>query len=111
VSGVAVVNLHEVPLEEQGRGEMFLARHASLGRLLGALMLGCRLTVLAPGKRAWPLHCHHANDELFIVLSGRGTLRHAGGTRSIAAGDVVLAPAGGAETAHQIVNDGDGELR
>ncbi len=108
---VAVVGLDAVPLAEQGHGDAFLARHASLGPLLGAVLLGCRLTVLPPGRRAWPLHSHHANEELFVVLAGRGVLRTRAGTRPVKAGDVILAPAGGPETAHQLVSDPDAELR
>lgn len=111
MSRVTVVNLAEAPLEERGHGEAFLARHAALGRLLGAVRLGCRLTVVLPGRRAWPYHCHHANEELFVVLAGRGRLRTAAGARPIGPGDVILAPAGGPETAHQIVNDSGAELR
>ena len=47
---------------------------------------------------------------MFLILSGNGTLRYGNETRRIRAGDVICCPTGGAETAHQIVNDSDEEL-
>ena len=45
---------------------------------LGATKLGCRLTVVPPGKKAFPHHVHHVNDELFVILSDEGALRFGG---------------------------------
>lgn len=41
------------------------------------------------------------------MLEGRGRLRLADGEHPIRAGDFIAAPAGGVETAHQIINDSD----
>jgi uncharacterized cupin superfamily protein len=45
-----------------------------------------------------------------IVLRGFGLLRYGSETRKIRAGDFIACPTGGAETAHQIVNDSDAPL-
>ena len=44
---------------------------------------------------------------MFFIVKGAGTLRYGDETRKIRAGDVICCPAGGPETAHQIVNDSD----
>jgi len=106
-----VLNLDEVELTQHGHGERFEARLGHIGRRIGARKLGYRLTVVPPGKRAWPYHCHHNNEEMFFILAGSGTLRIGAQSIPLRAGDVVCAPEGGPETAHQILNDGETELR
>ncbi|WP_109806774.1 cupin domain-containing protein [Sphingosinithalassobacter portus] len=106
-----VLHLDALDLKEHVHGDRYQARMASFAAPLGATMLGGRLVVVPPGKRAWPFHGHHANEELFVILSGTGRLRYADGDHGLRAGDVALCPAGGAASAHQIVNDGDVDLR
>ena len=53
--------------------------------------------------RGCPYHLHHAQEELFIVLEGSGTLRVAGELLPVKAGDVVFIPAG-PDYPHQIIN-------
>ena len=48
---------------------------------------------------------------MFFIISGTGTLRYGNEVRKIRAGDVICCPIGGPETAHQIVNDSDLELK
>ena len=66
---------------------------------------------MPPGKRAFPFHNHRANEEMFFVLSGSGEIRIGSDVHPIRAGDVIACPAGGPETAHQIINTGTEELR
>jgi uncharacterized cupin superfamily protein len=82
-----------------------------LGRQLGASKLGYNLIALAPGKRAFPFHSHRVNEEMFFVVAGQGEIRLGDDHHALRAGDVVSCPAGGPETAHQIINTGDVELR
>ncbi|TCS99088.1 putative cupin superfamily protein [Tepidimonas ignava] len=84
---------------------------APVGRMLGARQLGYNVTVIAPGKRAYPYHCHTVNEEMFFVIEGQGEVRIGGQTYAIRRGDVIACPAGGPETAHQIVNTGTAELK
>jgi uncharacterized cupin superfamily protein len=106
-----VLNIADVALRAIGHGEKFAAQIARVGALIGSRGLGCTLVAVPPGKRAFPFHNHHVTHELFFVLAGSGEYRFGAATYPIRAGDVVAAPAGGAETAHQLVNTGDGELR
>jgi uncharacterized cupin superfamily protein len=106
----SVVNLAEVPLEEHGHEPGFEALFGPVGRLIGTRLLGCRLCVVPPGKKAWPYHFHHANEELFVILAGEGTLRLPEGRRSVRAGDVIACPPGPAH-AHQLINNSEAELR
>lgn len=106
-----VLHLDTLDLQTQAHGDLYEARMASFASPLGAHMLGGRLVMVPPGKRAWPFHGHHANEELFVVLSGSGRLRYADGEHALRAGDVALCPASGAASAHQIINSGDTDLR
>jgi len=91
--------------------ERFGGRIAHLGRALGARKLGFNVTVIAPGKRAFPFHSHRANEEMFFILEGSGELRFGDRTYPLRRGDVVACPTGGPEVAHQIVNTGRQELK
>jgi uncharacterized cupin superfamily protein len=96
---------------ELAHGEKFAAKVAPIGVKIGARKLGYNLTVVAPGKRAFPFHCHHANEEMFFVIAGTGVLRYGKDEFPVRAGDVVACPPGGPDTAHQFINTGEGELR
>lgn len=106
-----VLSLADLPLDTLHDGPRFTARAAPFAAPLGATRLGGRLVEVPPGKRAWPMHCHHANDEIFVILAGRGSLRLGAESYRVAAGDVAVCPAGGPESAHQLINDGDEPLR
>ncbi|MCP4304491.1 MAG: cupin domain-containing protein, partial [bacterium] len=101
----------DVELSENGNGDSFEARIGSFGRMIGSTGIGCMLHEVAPGKKAFPFHNHHSMHEMFYVLEGEGTYRFGEETFPIRAGDVLAAPCGGREVAHQIVNTGDTLLR
>jgi uncharacterized cupin superfamily protein len=88
----------------------FLYRQAAIGAQAGAERLGASLYEVAPGGQVSPLHAHHANEELIIVVAGRANLRTAEGSRTLAAGAVVACPAGKAG-AHSVENRTDEPLR
>jgi uncharacterized cupin superfamily protein len=106
VAGVALA-----PHPTARSGTDFDARFAQIAAPLGATKLGCNLTVVPPGKKAWPHHVHHANDEMFVILAGEGTLRFGAERYPVRAGDVIVCPTGGPERAHQIINTSNAELR
>jgi len=106
-----VMNLADVPLTDWQHGEKFTAKIGSFARTIGAKQLGYMLTVVPPGKAAFPYHVHHANEEMFLILAGSGEYRFGDKTYPVRAGDVLSAPAGGPEVAHQIVNTGTEEMR
>ncbi len=91
--------------------ERFGGRRADLGRAIGARKLGYNVTVIAPGKRAFPRHNHRVNEEMFFVLEGHGEIRIGDGLFPVRAGDFVACPAGGPETAHQFRNTSTADLK
>ena len=105
-----IINLADLPLEAYGKGEHFAAMLGRAGATLGTRQIGCTLVVLEPGKRAWPYHLHYAEEELFVVLEGEGTLRYDDEEFPIRSGDIVLTPPGPG-TAHQIINTSETKLR
>lgn len=106
-----IIHVDDVALERHEHGEKFEARDGSVSAAIGARQIGCSLTVVPPGKRAYPFHCHHVNEEMFVILEGAGTLRIGKSEYPVRAGDVIAAPAGGADTAHQLVNTSERDLR
>ncbi len=105
-----VLNIDELPLEHFEKGDKFACDAVRIGPLLGAKDLGFSYDVVPPGKRSCPFHSHRAEEEMFFVVTGTGTLRYGNETRKVRAGDFIFCPTGGPETAHQIVNDSDSPL-
>jgi len=105
-----VVNLDELALEHFTKGTTFECRAVRIGPRVGAKDLGYSYDVVPPGKRSCPFHSHRAEEEMFFIVRGTGTLRYGSEARKIRAGDVICCPTGGPETAHQIVNDSDAPL-
>ena len=85
-------------------------RSKRLARDTAAKKMGLSVDIVPPGKRACPYHFHYVEEEMFIVLEGRGTLRVAGEMLPIAAGDSIFIPPG-PEYPHQIINTSDAPLR
>ena len=108
-----VINMADAPLRDmKGADGAFEAKFASVAPAIGSVGLGCMVTVVPPGKKAFPFHVHHNAHELFVILEGTGVYRFGSETYPIKAGDILAAPAGkGAEMAHQIVNTGAADLR
>jgi uncharacterized cupin superfamily protein len=104
-----IVNVEDIPLADNGNGQQFVAKIGRAGPRIGSTGLGCTLTVIQPGKRAYPFHRHHVTDELFFILSGSGEYRIDDKKLPLKKGDLVGAPAG--KEAHQIVNTSSSELR
>ncbi|MGB0497903.1 MAG: cupin domain-containing protein [Rubricella sp.] len=96
---------------DYGGSKRFGATISRVGAALGTAGLGCMYAKVEPGKRAFPFHNHHGNEEMFVILEGVGTYRLGDGEYPVKAGDICIAPAGGPETAHQIINTGDTTLR
>ncbi len=103
-------NFNEVPLTHLLREPHYDAHGARLAQGTAASKLGASIDILAPGKRGCPYHLHHAQEEMFVILEGSGTLRVAGELLPLKAGDVVFIPPG-PEYPHQILNTSDAPLK
>jgi uncharacterized cupin superfamily protein len=57
-----------------------------------------------PGKCNFPYHAHSAQWELYLVISGQGTVRHKDGKTEVLAGDAFIF---GADEPHQLINSGE----
>ena len=103
-------NIWDTEATSHQSGEFFEGRAAALAAPLGAKAIGANVTRVPPGKAAWPLHHHFANEEHFFIVRGTGTLRFGATTHAVKPGDYIVTPPGGADRAHQLVNTGAEEL-
>ena len=99
-----IVNIDELEFMDWGHGERFEAKLGQIGARIGARDLGYNLTILPPGKAAFPIHSHRVNEEMFFIVEGEGEMRYGSDRHPVRQGDVIACPTGGAETAHQIIN-------
>src|ERR1700758_5445406 len=81
-------------------------RVAPVGAQAGARELAANVYELDPGAVGSPLHVHHANEELLLVLAGALALRGPVGALLLPAGAVVAFPRGQAGP-HSLVNRSD----
>ena len=105
-----VRNFDEVPLKRYLRDPLYDGQGARLATGTAAKKLGASIDILPPGKRGCPYHLHHAQEEMFVVLEGAGTLRVAEEMLPIKAGDVIFIPPG-PEYPHQIINTSKAPLK
>ena len=71
-----VINLAELSWTLWPPGEGIATEIKDPARKLGSNTCGFRLQRLAPGQQASPLHRHHMQEEMFLILQGSGTPRH-----------------------------------
>lgn len=114
-----IINIADVALEPRPSAlaptgpaaERYDAKMGFIAPRIGAQKLGYNITAVPPGKRAFPFHNHHVNEEMVFVLQGSGEIRIGQDTYPIRTGDVIALPPGGKEAAHSILNNGAEELR
>ena len=63
----SIVNLDDVEAQFEGRSKL-------LAKAAGATQSGLNWVRLLAGEEGAPPHCHSAEEELFVVLDGEGTL-------------------------------------
>jgi len=68
-----IVAVADVPGDERDRGE-FGAVIRNIGVAIGSRTTGMRHATIAPGRLNAPPHTHNAEEEMFVVLDGDGTL-------------------------------------
>lgn len=110
LAGRLIRNFNEVPLQDERRDPLYQSQAARLGTGTAAQKLGASVDIVAPGKRSCPYHFHYAQEEMFVVIEGQGTLRVAGQMLPIKTGDVVFIPPG-PEYPHQLINTSDAPLK
>lgn len=109
------VNLKDIPEQERkspkGRFGRFTKNISiALGRQPESLDLSKRhpfdlaLVRIPKGKKLCPYHAHAAESELYLVVSGRGSVRDKGGLTEVGPGDAFLFQPG---DAHQLTSVGD----
>jgi uncharacterized cupin superfamily protein len=112
------VNLNEIKEELwQSPGRKYAATYKGISEAMGrepsSLDLSKRHPFdlewnrVPPGKPAFPYHAHSAQWELYLVVSGKGSVRHKDGTTEIVPGDAFLF---GPDEPHQLSNSGQEEL-
>ncbi len=114
-----IINLDQIELQPRPAhlaapgeaAQRFDARLGVVAPRIGARKLGYNITAVPPGKRAFPLHNHRINEEMFFILEGNGEVRIGTKTYPLRQGDFLACPPGGPETAHQIINTGTSELK
>src|SRR5437763_5884502 len=62
---------------------------------------------VSKGKTVCPYHSHSAESELYLVVSGKGSIRDKDGTTMVTAGDAFFFGPG---EAHQLANAGEEEF-
>ena len=110
LSAKLIRNISDVPMTRLLREPNYDARGARLAEGTVAHKLGASFDVLEPGKCGCPYHLQHAQEEMFIILEGQGTLRVAGEMLPIRTGDVIFIPPG-PDYPHQIINTSDAQLK
>lgn len=103
-------NWNEVPLTRTDRPPRHESRYGSLTEGTVAKQLGASVDTVPPGKQACPYHFHYAQEEMFVILEGEGTLRVAGELLPVTAGDVITIPAG-RDFPHHLLNTGTSDLK
>jgi uncharacterized cupin superfamily protein len=89
-----IVNLADVPPDPLTRPRVSRVRR-NLGRAAGSVQTGLQHVEVAPGKEATAQHCHSLEEELFVILGGRGAVvLGEDDETAIEAGSVISRPAG-----------------
>ena len=83
-----IVNVFTLACDTELQHEGFRIQQAALSNRIGAELLSGNVYDVAPGKKLWPYHLHHANEEWLLVLRGRPTLRTPEAERELLEGDV-----------------------
>jgi len=78
--------------------------------LPSGVALSSSVYVLNPGKTSGLYHYHHGTEEILIMIKGTPLLRTPTETRRLEEGEVIAFGIG-PESAHQVINDTENEVR
>ena len=87
---VSVADLPEHRLSRPRVGDV----SRDIGRGAGSVRAGLQHSVVEPGKLAAPQHCHSAEEEIYVILDGSGTLLLGDDETPVRPGHVVGLPPG-----------------
>jgi uncharacterized cupin superfamily protein len=86
-----IVSTTDVPAVSAPHGATDSQRR-ELGRAAGSMLSGINHVKVAPGGCNSAFHCHSAEEELFMVLAGEGTVRLGDERQPVKAGHVLARP-------------------
>ena len=89
-----VVHLDDVTPTEAATAGQIARTTRELGRAAGARSCSLAHVEVPPGRFASALHCHLADEELYVVLEGDGEVRLGESTTPIRPGHVISRPPG-----------------
>ena len=89
-----ILNVDDAEWEDWTPGGDFGITSCYLAQPAGATLTGLNIDRIHPGKLNGPLHCHSAEEELFIVLEGDGTFLLGDGEHPVRVGHIAARPAG-----------------
>jgi uncharacterized cupin superfamily protein len=102
-----IVATQDVPPKPMRHGGVD-SQWRELGLAVGSVLSGTNQIEVAPEACSAPFHCHGAEEEIFVVLVGEGTLRLGDERLPVQAGHVIARPPG-TRIAHQFIA-GEGGL-
>jgi uncharacterized cupin superfamily protein len=88
-----IVGLGDVEHEPERAGRTAMTGR-DLGRPAGSRLSGLQHEAIEPGSEGYPPHCHSAEEELFVVLDGSGTLLLGDEQHAVRPGSLVARPPG-----------------
>ena len=106
-----VASVDALPLKRRDWDNGIGADETNVSRALGLTELGASYFEVRPGDSAFPFHVHYQEDEIIFIIDGEGTYRFGSDSYAVRAGDILSAPKGRAEMAHQLTNSGERALK
>jgi uncharacterized cupin superfamily protein len=95
---------------DEGDPDGFRTGMVRLGKLVGGDRVGASVYELPPGQAVCPYHYEYGEEEWLVVLEGRPTVRHPGGSEQLDSWDVVCFPRG-PDGAHGVYNRSEETVR
>jgi uncharacterized cupin superfamily protein len=88
-----ILHLDDVPVTSRDHGRVLHERR-DFGDNMGAVTTGLGHLRVPARKQSYPVHCHSAEEEMFVVLEGSGVLLLGDERHPVVAGHVVSRPPG-----------------